>query len=152
MHKIPKETREDIELIIIDESHNFRSSTSNRYKELENICKIPFNGAHKKIILLSATPQNNSPKDLANQVYLFCNRRNSLIEGLNNLEKFFSDLQTKFENSMKELKTINQNTNLSIQEKESAQNKEKKKRKQRINCIKKNRHIDIIQINIYISK
>ncbi|WP_334092657.1 helicase-related protein, partial [Helicobacter typhlonius] len=127
LHKIPKETREDIELIIIDESHNFRSSTSNRYKELENICKIPFNGAHKKIILLSATPQNNSPKDLANQVYLFCNRRNSLIEGLNNLEKFFSDLQTKFENSMKELKIINQNTNLSIQEKESAQNKEKKK-------------------------
>ncbi|WP_304418188.1 phospholipase D-like domain-containing protein, partial [Helicobacter japonicus] len=127
LHKIPKETREDIELIIIDESHNFRSSTSNRYKELENICKIPFNGAHKKIILLSATPQNNSPKDLANQVYLFCNRRNSLIEGLNNLEKFFSDLQAKFENSMKELKIINQNTNLSIQEKESAQNKEKKK-------------------------
>lgn len=127
LHKITQEQREQIELIIIDESHNFRSSTSNRYKELENICKIPFNGAHKKIILLSATPQNNSPKDLANQVYLFCNRRNSGIEGLNNLEKFFSDLQTKFENSMKELKIINQNTNLSTQEKESAQNKEKKK-------------------------
>lgn len=126
LRKIPEETREDIELIIIDESHNFRSSTSKRYKELESICKFPFNGAQKKIILLSATPQNNSPKDLANQVYLFRNRRNSGIEGLSNLENFFANLEKEFKEIIQELKKINQNTNQSAQEKESTQDLKKK--------------------------
>lgn len=124
LHKITQEQREQIELIIIDESHNFRSSTSNRYKELENICKIPFNGAHKKIILLSATPQNNSPKDLANQVYLFCNRKNSGIAGLQDLEAFFTKIDKEFKKITSELKALTQQDSKESQKERDKQNKE----------------------------
>ena len=59
------------ELIIIDEAHNFRNNDTNRYEKLEKICKHPY---QKKIMLLSATPQNNEPIDIANQLYLFQNQ------------------------------------------------------------------------------
>lgn len=64
---------DDYGLIIIDESHNFRNNETQKYQDLDlligNILlrtgNAPFVG------LLSATPQNNSPKDIRNQIYLF---------------------------------------------------------------------------------
>ncbi|WP_394951734.1 helicase-related protein [uncultured Helicobacter sp.] len=97
------EQKKDFELIIVDESHRFRSSGSKRYENLEKICK----SGDKKVILLSATPQNNSPQDIANQVYLFCDRRKSEIEGIANLEEFFSKRTKEFERIKKELKSLN---------------------------------------------
>ena len=61
--------------IIIDESHKFRNRDTDGYKNLQIICKSPFvqgdNSRHKKIILMSATPMNNSPNDILNQILLF---------------------------------------------------------------------------------
>jgi len=57
----------DKEIILIDESHNFRNNENNRYKNLSEFL-LPYD---KKLILMSATPQNNSPIDIYNQIKLF---------------------------------------------------------------------------------
>lgn len=56
--------------MIIDESHKFKNFLTSRYKELERICKEDVK-YKKKVILISATPLNNKPQDIANQLYLF---------------------------------------------------------------------------------
>lgn len=81
--------KEAFDLVIVDESHRFRTHTSQRY---ENLSKITNN---KKVILLSATPQNNSPKDIQTQVNLFLPTRSS-IEGITNLDKFFSRIEKNY--------------------------------------------------------
>ncbi len=57
----------DKEIILIDESHNFRNNENNRYRNLSEFL-LPYD---KKLILMSATPQNNSPMDIYNQIKLF---------------------------------------------------------------------------------
>ena len=47
----------------------------------------------KYIILVSATPLNNTPRDILSQVKLFQNGKNSTIPNLRNLEVFFSSLE-----------------------------------------------------------
>lgn len=66
------------DLVVIDESHNFRNNTPgardeegnivrlSRYERLMN--EIIKKGVHTKVLLLSATPVNNSLKDLRNQI------------------------------------------------------------------------------------
>lgn len=60
-------------LIIIDESHKFRNSATQMYRSLDELIqRIGSNtGAYPYVGLLSATPQNNGPNDLKNQIYLF---------------------------------------------------------------------------------
>jgi len=72
--------------IIIDEAHRFRTETNNTYEKLSEICR------GKKIILVSATPLNNSPKDILSQIKLFQKSRKSNIPNLPDLESFFSRL------------------------------------------------------------
>jgi SNF2 family DNA or RNA helicase len=55
---------ERYELVIIDESHKFKNYATSRYKELERICKEQTK-YKKKVILISATPLNNKPMDIA---------------------------------------------------------------------------------------
>lgn len=63
------------DLVVIDESHNFRngigthsSNTDNRYKRLmDNVIK---SGVKTKVLMLSATPVNNRFYDLRNQLAL----------------------------------------------------------------------------------
>ncbi|AYZ35031.1 restriction endonuclease subunit R [Chryseobacterium indologenes] len=87
---------EEYDLIVIDESHKFRSDTSNMYGLLEIICKTPRarvgndTDRNKKVMLISATPLNNRPEDIANQLYLFQNSRKSTIESVPNLQSFFA--------------------------------------------------------------
>ncbi len=83
------------ETIIIDESHKFKSFATTRYKELERICKEDTK-YKKKIILISATPLNNKPNDLANQLYLFQNKRQSSIDSFPNLETFFAQIDKEY--------------------------------------------------------
>jgi superfamily II DNA or RNA helicase len=73
--------------IFIDESHRFRTETNQTYEMLYQICR------GKRIILVSATPLNNSPRDILSQVKLFQNGKNSTIPNLRNLEAFFSRLE-----------------------------------------------------------
>ncbi|MDD5406233.1 MAG: helicase-related protein [Sulfurovaceae bacterium] len=85
------------ELVIIDESHKFKNYATSRYKELERICKEQIK-YKKKVILISATPLNNRPMDIANQLYLFQDKRNSTIASFPNLETFFAKIDKEYKN------------------------------------------------------
>ncbi len=89
-------------LIVIDEAHNFRNVDIDRYKKLENICKCPH---QKKLMLLSATPQNNEPNDIAHQLYLFQNQNNSNIPNLLKLKAFFDAQNSKYKKIIKDTQT-----------------------------------------------
>lgn len=61
------------DLVVIDESHNFRNgigthskTTDNRYKKL--VDKVIRDGVNTKVLMLSATPVNNRFNDLKNQL------------------------------------------------------------------------------------
>ncbi len=81
--------QQDYEIILIDESHRFRSPMSDNYNKLAQIC------AGKKVILVSATPYNNSPKDLLSQIRLFQSAKKSDIPQIADLEYFFNSLANK---------------------------------------------------------
>ncbi len=88
-------------LIIIDESHKFRNSGTNMYCSIDNlISQIGSNtGLYPYIGLLSATPQNNTPNDLKNQIYLFeRNHQYCTLDKVDgrNLEAFFSRVMHSF--------------------------------------------------------
>lgn len=64
---------ENYDLIVIDESHNFRNN--NQYKDKETryqylLNKVMKPGVKTKVLMLSATPVNNKFKDLQNQLAL----------------------------------------------------------------------------------
>lgn len=89
-------------LIIIDESHKFRNADTQMYQALDNLIRaIGEKGGYPYIGLLSATPQNNRPKDLQNQIYLFerDHTKSTLkdAEG-GNLEHFFAKVNRDFSN------------------------------------------------------
>lgn len=98
LHKILS-TKDEYELIIVDESHRFRNAKNQKYQHLMNIAR------GKKVILLSATPQNNAPRDIQNQINLFMPEY-SVIEGIENLDKFFSKIQKEYERIKNELKVL----------------------------------------------
>lgn len=100
---------QDYGLVIVDESHRFKSSSADRYKALERICKDKTLYANKKVILLSATPQNNSPEDIRNQIYLFQDSRNCNIGTHKNLESFFSSIIKEYNQIKEELKDLSHN-------------------------------------------
>jgi superfamily II DNA/RNA helicase len=74
--------------VFIDESHRFRTEDTQSYELLAQICARP-----KKVILVSATPLNNSPQDILSQIKLFQPAKNSSIPGVRNLEAFFAGLR-----------------------------------------------------------
>ena len=47
----------------------------------------------KRVILVSATPLNNTPRDMLSQIKLFQNGKNSTIPNVRNLEAFFARLE-----------------------------------------------------------
>ena len=67
------------DVVVIDESHNFRNNTPGKRDEAGNIIRksryqrlmdeIVKSGVKTKVLLLSATPVNNDLKDLRNQIY-----------------------------------------------------------------------------------
>ena len=75
--------------VVIDEAHRFRSEMTIGYEKLAQICR------GKRVILVTATPYNNSPRDILNQIKLFQNTRKSTIPNLPNLERFFNKLNDK---------------------------------------------------------
>ena len=75
--------------IIIDEAHRFRTETTATYEKLAEICR------GKRVILVTATPYNNTPKDILSLIKLFQKAKKSTIPNLPNLEAFFSKLEGK---------------------------------------------------------
>ena len=87
---ILKMDADSYDYVFIDEAHRFRNDDNDTYAKLHEIC----NG--KKVVLISATPQNNYISDIANQIYLFQNRKNSnIIPNQKDLEGFFKKLEKK---------------------------------------------------------
>lgn len=90
------ENIEQYNLVIVDEAHKFRNDTSDAYELLQIICKTPTrDNQAKQVILVSATPLNNRPDDIRNQLLLFLDaQRNTL--GIN-LTEFFAPLARKYD-------------------------------------------------------
>lgn len=101
---------EKFDLIVIDESHKFRNDYTEMYIALQEICKKPRirpseNGdTRKKVILISATPLNNRPQDIENQLYLFQDRRNSTLESIKNLQDYFKPINEQYKKLSSEKK------------------------------------------------
>lgn len=93
---------DEYDLVLVDEAHKFRSHTTNAFEQLQEICKMPrinqghIKGYKKKVMLISATPMNNSPADIYNEILLFQNPRHCTIDGVANLTAFFSPLIKEF--------------------------------------------------------
>ncbi len=56
----------------------------------------------KKVMLLSATPLNNRPEDLLNQLLLFQDAQRATIDGITNLKQFFTPLIADYKKLMRE--------------------------------------------------
>ncbi len=72
--------------IIIDEAHRFRNQGNRTYEMLAEICR------EKRVILVTATPYNNSPWDILSEIKLFQNSKKSTIPNLPDLDAFFNGL------------------------------------------------------------
>lgn len=84
----PVERYQDVEVVLVDESHNFRNTVITRYKNLERVLGA---GARKKLILMTATPINNTLLDLYHQVNLITRGDDYYFRaaGIGNLKKHF---------------------------------------------------------------
>ena len=82
---------EDIALIVVDESHNFRNPYSNRYENLFTLIEKASLNNIPKVLLLTATPMNNTHWDLYFQLMLLAqnDKRFFFKEGIYDLEKRF---------------------------------------------------------------
>ena len=98
------------DLIVIDESHNFRNGgrfdnededddfKENRYARLMN--KVIRSGVKTKVLMLSATPVNNRFSDLKNQLQLAYEGKaeniNDLLDTGKSIDSIFKDAQTVY--------------------------------------------------------
>ena len=96
------------DLIVIDESHNFRNEGRDR-KDAGNIVRrsrynrlleeVVKGGVHSKVLMLSATPVNTSLRDLRNQVYLMTEKRQDAFKealGIGNIQTMFGTAERQF--------------------------------------------------------
>lgn len=93
----------DIDVIIVDEAHYFRNQDTSAYEALMNICR------DKTVILLTATPFNNSPADIFSLLKLFIVPGKSGITIEDNLEATFQGYNYRFRrlsNILKNYKVI----------------------------------------------
>lgn len=98
------------DLIVIDESHNFRNEGRDRKDEhgtivrhsrynrlLEEVVK---KGVSTKVLMLSATPVNTSLRDLRNQIYLMTEKREAAFReslGIGDIRSMFGVAQREFQ-------------------------------------------------------
>ena len=104
-------SKEEFDLIIVDEAHGFRNGGSGKYDDLQKICKADcintglLKSPRKKVMLLSATPLNNRPDDLLNLLLLFQDSQSCTIDGIPNLKGFFAEHIKAYNILMKERET-----------------------------------------------
>jgi len=97
------------DLVVIDESHNFRNNIKSKRDEFGNIIRksryerlmddIIKSGVKTQVLLLSATPVNNDLKDLRNQLYFITEGRDAAFGeslGIVSLRDTLADAQRKF--------------------------------------------------------
>jgi len=76
--------------IVVDEAHRFRNDRTGTYADLLDICR------NRKVILVTATPLNNTIDDIFAQLKLFQAPKSSTIPGIPDLERFFAALRKRF--------------------------------------------------------
>lgn len=86
---ILKDDIERYDYVFIDEAHRFRNEYTQGFEKLHQIC------FGKKVILVSATPLNNTFQDIYSQLKLFQIPKKSTIPGVPNLERFFKRLERR---------------------------------------------------------
>ena len=97
------------DLIVIDESHNFRNEGRDRKDDAGDIVRRSrYNrlleeavkgGVRSKVLMLSATPVNTSLRDLRNQVYLMTEKRQDAFKealGIGNIQTMFGTAEKQF--------------------------------------------------------
>jgi len=92
LDKLAERGTEKYKNIFIDEAHRFRNETNFTYEKLAQVCR------GKRIILVSATPLNNSPKDILGLIKLFQKSKKSTIPNVADLDSFFGGLEKKLKN------------------------------------------------------
>lgn len=93
----------DFDVVIVDEAHRFRNQDTEAYEILSNICR------DKIVILLTATPFNNTPADIFSLLKLFTIPGKSNLILANNLDERFRQYNQTF----KRLSNIKKNHNTS---------------------------------------
>ncbi|MBD2773701.1 SNF2-related protein [Iningainema tapete] len=80
------------DLVVVDESHNFRNCATNRYRNLQRL--IGSGKRNKRVVLLTATPINNSLYDLYHQILLLTRNNEAYYRewGISNLKGYFQSL------------------------------------------------------------
>jgi len=86
------EAREPI-LLILDEAHRYRNEDTNDYKLLHQVCR---SHPENKVLLLTATPFNNDPKDVFALIKLFQTPGQSTIRSVDNLSLRYRDLIQRY--------------------------------------------------------
>lgn len=91
LDKLLKRGVEKYTNVFIDEAHRFRTESTQMFEKLFEICR------GKRVILVSATPLNNTPLDILSQIKLFQNSHRSTLPNprVRDLEKYFKRLQNK---------------------------------------------------------
>lgn len=96
------------DLIVIDESHNFRGNPMDKVKDDGQIRmnrakwlmeKIIKEGVKTRVLMLSATPVNNNLRDLRNQISLITEGNNSAMfdsTGIKDISQSLKNAQTQF--------------------------------------------------------
>lgn len=79
----------DREIVVVDESHNFRNAGTQRYERLQQWLRPEGQPASRRVILLSATPQNNHPRDVQRQIAFFPDGYSRLPHAGESLETYF---------------------------------------------------------------
>ena len=97
------------DLIVIDESHNFRNEGREKRDEEDNLIsrsryrrlleEVLKEGAKTKVLMLSATPVNTSLRDLRNQIYLMTEKREHAFQelGVGSIQGIFARAQKQFQ-------------------------------------------------------
>ncbi len=83
---ILREGADRYDYVFIDEAHRFRNEYTQGFERLHEIC------FGKKVVLVSATPLNNTFEDIFSQLKLFQVPRQSTLPGVPDLEAFFKRL------------------------------------------------------------
>jgi ERCC4-related helicase len=96
------------DLVVIDESHNFRNNTVGKYDADGNFVRSRYarlmddiinSGIKTKVLLLSATPVNNTLKDLRNQIYFITGQSDTALSesaGVRNIGSTIAAAQKQF--------------------------------------------------------